>query len=118
MRAHPRLVLIAASVPLVGAWSAPSEPSAQFPEMLINFVRNKVVTPRWEAGFTDCSDAAIQCIEVPSRFVMAFPRSCPRGVADWQAAGHRFRMTAPMPHYGAPSGGYISDKYPTSICTG
>jgi hypothetical protein len=80
--------------------------------MTVDFTRHEVVTPNWRAAFVDCSTSEVQCLEVPSRFVMAFPRLCTHAEAGWIAAGTRFRGTAPMAHYGLPSGGYISDAYP------
>lgn len=97
---------------LVGGCATKSLPVAAAPEMVVDFESSRVATPNWQAAFNDCSDGILLCIEVPDRFIMAFPTLCPVAVADWRAAGHRFRMTAPTPHYGAPSGGYISDKYP------
>jgi hypothetical protein len=80
--------------------------------MTIDFVRRHVITPAWQAEFIDCSTAEVQCLEVPDRFILAFPRSCAAAEGGWSAAGTRFRGTAPMPHYAPPSGGYISDRYP------
>jgi hypothetical protein len=80
--------------------------------MTIDFIRHQVVTPSWHAEFADCSTSEVQCLEVPGRFIMSFPRLCTLADAGWIAAGTRFRGTAPMAHYGLPSGGYISDAYP------
>ncbi len=80
--------------------------------MTVDFIRRQVVTPDWQAEFADCSTSEVQCLEVPSRFIMSFPSSCAPAQDGWIVAGTRFRVTAPEVHHGLPSGGYISDKYP------
>ncbi|MFN3817157.1 hypothetical protein [Brevundimonas sp.] len=100
------------TVLLAVAGCATAPPLTPEPVMVIDFASGIVTTPSWQAAFNDCSNSAATCIEAPDRFVMAFPRLCPTTTGPWEAAGFRFRMTAPTPHYGAPSGGYISDKYP------
>jgi hypothetical protein len=80
--------------------------------MTIDFVHHQVITLSWREDFVDCSTSEIQCLDVPSRFIMSFPRSCVLAQTGWMAAGTHFRETAPMPHYGLPSGGYVSDAYP------
>ena len=80
--------------------------------MTIDFIRQQVVTPRWTADFIDCSTNEVQCLEVPGRFILSFPRTCAAAEGGWHVAGTRFRGTAPMSHHAPPSGGYIAEKYP------
>jgi len=81
-------------------------------ELVIDFATMSVSTHSWAAKLVDCSDDKVMCIEVPERFLMSFPRQCPVD-EEWNGGRHRVRMTAPAPHLGSPSGGYISDKYPS-----
>ena len=97
---------------LAGCASVPRSLGPAATLMTIDFVRHQVVTANWHAELVDCSTSDVQCLAVPSRFIMSFPRSCDRAAAGWIAAGTRFRETAPMAHFGPPSGGYFSDAYP------
>jgi hypothetical protein len=80
--------------------------------MIVDFSRRQVIPPNWHAEFVDCSTSEVQCLEVPNRFMMSFPISCASAEGGWSAAGTRFTSTAPEVHYGLPSGGYVSGKYP------
>jgi hypothetical protein len=80
--------------------------------MTIDFIRHQVVTPNWHAEFVDCSTPDVQCLDVPTHFIMSFPRLCDGAQEGWFVAGTRFRETAPAPHFGPPSGGYMSEAYP------
>jgi hypothetical protein len=80
--------------------------------IVIDGAHLRAVGPDWQSELVDCSDTQFRCFEAPGRFLMAFPRNCPRDDWRWVVAGHPFRLTAPMPHRGLPSGGYFSAKYP------
>jgi len=80
--------------------------------MTVDFTQRKVVTPTWQAEFADCSTSEVQCLEAPGRFIMSFPASCASAGHGWSVAATRFRATAQEVHYGFPSGGYVSDRYP------
>lgn len=96
---------------VAGCASAPI--SEARPTITIDVSSLKVFSPQWEGDLTDCSDSEVQCFEAPGRFLLAFPRSCPAGFLDVMVEGYRFRATAPAAHYGLPSGGYFSEKYPS-----
>jgi len=94
-----------------GCATAPRVASSQ-PEIVIDFERGTISAPEWQTALIDCSDAQFQCVEASGHFLMAFPRICPTDSWNWNVAGYRVRLTAPMAHYGLPSGGYYSEKYP------
>ena len=98
---------------LVGC--TPVTPTAPLqPEIIIDLERKVASAPDWQTPLTDCSNTEFQCVEAPGHFLMAFPRICPKVSWDWNVAGFRYRLTAPAAHYGLPSGGYYSEKYPHS----
>jgi len=68
--------------------------------------------PNWTSELIDCTDEQFRCLEAPGRFLIAFPKTCPTERWQWDIAGYPFRLTAPEAHYGLPSGGYFSEKYP------
>lgn len=104
-----------AALLLVGCQAAASLQPAPQPlpldGMTLNLETMQVVTPSWRSELIDCSDEAFQCLEAPGYFLVSMPRSCSRQVS-WQAGGHGYRAIAPAPHYGLPSGSYMSMKYP------
>src|SRR5688572_17043771 len=91
-----------------GCAPVPQSRVARNPEIVIDLESGTAVAPDWRSSLKDCSDAEFQCVEAPGHFLMAFPRTCPGKVWDWQVAGYRFRLTAPAAHYGLPGGGYYS----------
>ena len=114
---HPRLSSVLMLLALAGCASTRADVERQ-EEVLIDIPHLRAVTPEWRSVLVDCSDATFVCFEAPGHFLMAFPRSCPKDAGpwmqEWVIAGHRFRFTAPDPHYPLPSGGYFSDKYPNA----
>jgi hypothetical protein len=95
-----------------GCVSTPSAQSAPRKQISIDIDHHRAISPQWDAQLIDCSDSQFQCFEAPGRFLMAFPKACPTTIWDWSVAGYPFRNTAPAVHYGLPSGGYVSYKYP------
>ena len=99
----------------IGCASAPPGMEHR-PEIIIDIAQLRADAPEWQSALVDCSDSEFSCFEAPGRFLLAFPRSCPRTIGpemqDWMVAGHRFRFTAPDAHDDLPTGGYVSDKYP------
>jgi hypothetical protein len=69
-------------------------------------------SPDWTSALVDCTNDEFRCLEAPGRFLIAFPKICPTEHWQWNIAGYPFRLTAPEAHYGLPSGGYFSEKYP------
>ena len=106
------LTILASLAICQGCGHAPSSRGNQQPEIVVDFATKTATSPEWTVPLTDCSDAQFQCLEAAGRFLIAFPRTCPTDQRDWVLAGYQFRNTAPAVHYGLPSGGYYSEKYP------
>ena len=112
MEIEMRYLWIVACLAQLIAGCASASTSEPQQTIRIDVSRLRALSPQWESDLIDCSDDVFQCFEAPGHFLLAFPRSCPRDNWDWMVAGHRFRNTAPAAHYGLPSGGYFSYKYP------
>lgn len=112
MITHCRRLLTSVVIAALSACATPL-PVRQVPayeELVIDLAVRRATTPRWSAEIVDCSDATMNCIEAPGRFLMAFPRDC--GVNfSLNAAGRRYQAAGLGPH--GPEVGYVSDKYPT-----
>jgi hypothetical protein len=106
------LLLSIVTLATVAACVSVSQRTATNNELVIDFHARRATTASWSEAFVDCSTDKVSCIGVANRFLMASPKVCPDAADNWSAAGYNFRMTAPMPHLSAPSGGYISNKYP------
>ena len=106
----PRRNLIAL-IALSANCCAPLPRAETRPALVIDLGNHRATTPQWQSEIVDCSDASFECLEAPGHFLMAFPKTCPT-TWDWNIAGSRYRLTAPMEHFGLPSGGYVSYKYP------
>ena len=83
-----------------------------YPTIIIDGDALTAQSPNWMSELVDCTDQEFRCLEAPGRFLIAFPKICPTGRWQWDIAGYPFRLTAPEAHYGLPSGGYFSEKYP------
>ena len=106
------LGLLVGTLVLGGGCASVARVSSSDPEIVVDFERGTIRSPEWQTELIDCSDSQFQCVEAPGHFLLAFPRVCPTETWDWSIAGYRFRLTAPMPHYMLPTGGYFSEKYP------
>lgn len=104
--------MLLAFVPVAAACCTPVKRAATQPLLVIDLRSHRASTPQWQSDIVDCSDANFERIEAPGYFLMAFPKSCLTDTWDWSIAGFPFRNTAPTPHFGLPSGGYVSYKYP------
>lgn len=82
--------------------------------MVLDLSKKSISTPDWQSPILECSDAQYFCLEVPGRLVIAFPKECSAASVQlsWQAPVARFQMVAPKPHFGPPSGTYVSEKFP------
>lgn len=120
LQAEPmkQAVAVLISIAVAGCASVPantvaglSEGAEVFDGMTLDLNMMRVVTPNWTTALVDCSDEAIECVEAPGYFLLSVPRHCSRDGA-WEAGGFSYRAIAPSPHYGLPSGSYMSMKYP------
>lgn len=88
-------------------------------EMFVDFDRKEIRIGNWNRPFDDCSNSAFNCLNVRSIMIIAFPKKC--DVWSTSALGKpgrrlspagEFIVVAPTPHYGLPSGSYVSSKHP------
>lgn len=95
------------------------EPSDSIPageEMVLDFSAGLASASGEQHRLIDCSDSEFSCFEIEDVATASFPRQCDIAKhLQWSAGTGRLRMVAPMAHYGAPYGSYVSDAYPNAI---
>lgn len=85
-------------------------------ELRIDLEAKRATTNQWTADLTDCSDSRYRCLAIHDRLVLVFPRAC----ADAEEPGPtplggEFKVVAPTPHLGLPSGSYMLTNHPTVL---
>jgi hypothetical protein len=93
-------------------------PNRQFSNrIVVDLSARTAVASTWRSSVVDCSDQDYQCISIPDRMVLAFPRRC-SSVDQENSPPTRFgrlHRVAPMPHLRPPSGSFIISSFPNIL---
>lgn len=73
--------------------------------------------PDWRAPVEDCSTDSFNCLRVVGHMDIAFPKKCAdiAGQTSWDTPVGKYRVVAPLAHYGLPYGTYVSSTYPSAL---
>lgn len=71
----------------------------------------------WRAPVKDCSTESFNCLQIDGHVDFAFPKKCAdvAGQTAWSSPVGRYRVVAPLEHYGLPYGTYVSSGYPNVL---
>ena len=85
--------------------------------LIIDLEEGYAETRDWRAPIKYCSTVNFNCLQIVGHMDLAFPKKCVdvAGQTAWSSPVGRYRVVAPLEHYGLPYGTYVSSGYPNAL---